>query len=481
MILTRITSIDQDYFQKNPPGIHSKSIPLLAPCREVKITGMENKLTPEYQAALDYIYSFVDFSRTHQENLSPENFDLSRMVQLMALLGEPQRDFPSLHIAGSKGKGSVSALCASALQAAGYRVGLYTSPHLKDFEERIQIDQEPIARDILVDLVEEIKPAVSQIHGLTTFEIMTGLAFLYFSRQGVDLGVIEVGLGGRLDATNIIHPRLTVITSLYLDHTTILGDTLEQIAAEKGGIIKPGVPVICAPQEKEALDVIERIALDNQADLVLIGEDYSFQLGERSLEGQEFTIQPEGKQDPVDLAIPLLGEYQVINGSVAYAALVELGKLGIPLAEEHIRQGFRKVNWPARFEVLRKQPPVIVDSAHNPAAVGKLRETLDDFFPDLDLVLIFGISEDKQLDGMLQQILPRTSHLITTQADHPRAMDPVELARRAGEFECTVEAVPDVGEALRRGLDLVGEQNLLVVTGSIFVAASARIAWFEGD
>ena len=440
---------------------------------------MKRQITPAYQAALDYIYSFVDFSRTHQENLSPENFDLSRMVQFMALLGEPQNDFPSLHVAGSKGKGSVSAFCASALQQAGYRVGLYTSPHLRDFEERIQINQVPIARETLVDLVDEIKPVVSQIHGLTTFEIMTGLAFLYFARAGADIAVIEVGLGGRLDATNIINPLVSVITSLYLDHTSILGDTLAQIAAEKGGIIKSGVPVICAPQEKESLKVLGRIAEEKAAQLVEVARDYSFKLLDRTLEGQVFEIRNEKDQFSMELAIPLLGEYQITNAIVAYAALEELRVQGIAISVEHITRGFREMVWPARFEVLRKEPPVIVDSAHNPASMGKLRETIDDFFPDLPLVLVFGISEDKQLNGMLEEILPRTTHLITTQADHPRAMDPDELAGRAGKYKCRIESIPDVGEALKRGLSLVEEKNLLVVTGSIFVAASGRIAWFE--
>ena len=181
----------------------------------------------------------------------------------------------------------------------------------------------------------------------------------------------------------------------------------------------------------------------------------------------------------MELAIPLLGEYQITNAVAAYAALEELRVQGIAISVEHITRGFREVVWPARFEVLRKEPPVIVDSAHNPASMGKLRETIDDFFPDLPLVLVFGISEDKQLDGMLEEILPRTTHLITTQADHPRAMDPDELAGRAGKYKCRIESIPDVGEALKRGLSLVEEKNLLVVTGSIFVAASGRIAWFE--
>lgn len=441
---------------------------------------MINKISREYQAALDYIYSFVDFSLTHQENLSPENFDLSRMVKFMDLLGSPQDQYPTLHIAGSKGKGSVSAFCASVLQQAGYRVGLYTSPHLKDFEERIQINRQPIPRDLVVDYVEEIKPIVSQVHGLTTFEIMTGLGFLYFARGNVDLAVIEVGLGGRLDATNVIIPQLSVITSLYLDHTGILGDTLEQIAFEKSGIIKPGVPVVSAPQIGKAMDVIRDIAGKNAARLVEIGRDYTFEPGSQILQGQSFTIQAGPGQSPVELEIPLLGDFQVVNAATAYAALDLLRRGGLPLEDVDIKNGFKEVDWPARFEVLREEPPLIVDSAHNPASMEKLRRTIDTFFPGKALTLIFGISEDKQLAGMLQEILPRTAHLIATQADHPRAMDPDQLAARAEGFGCEIEVVPNVGEALQRGLSLAGSDGLVVVAGSIFVAASARIAWFEG-
>lgn len=441
----------------------------------VKIYFMDSSISGKYQAALDYIYSFVDFSMTHQENLSPENFDLSRMVRFMELLGNPQDDFPSLHVAGSKGKGSVSAMCASVLESAGYRVGLYTSPHLKDFEERIQVDQVPMDRAILVDYVEEIKPVVDRVPGLTTFEIMTGLGFLYFSRQAVDVAVVEVGLGGRLDATNVLKPLVSVITSLYLDHVSILGDTLDKIAWEKGGIIKPGIPVVCAPQEVEALKVIRDLAAEKGAPLSVIDSDYRYQLLSRSLDGQELMV--ASPEQEIRLEIPLVGDFQAVNAATAYGALDQLKKGGFPLEESEIYQGFKRTSWPARFEVLRRQPPLIVDSAHNPASIRKLRETVDDFFPELPLVLVFGISEDKQLDGMLDEILPRTSFLITTQADHPRAMDPGELARRAMRFDVPTESVPQVSQALSRGLELGGAHAVVLVTGSIFVAASARIAW----
>ena len=435
-----------------------------------------------YQEALDYIYSFVDYSRTHQSNLSPENFDLTRMVKFMDLLGSPQKEFPSLHIAGSKGKGSVSAFCASVLKVAGYKVGMYTSPHLKDFEERIQINQTPISRSDLVVLVDEIKPVVESIAELTTFEIMTGLAFLYFARQKVDIGVIEVGLGGRLDATNIITPLVSVITSLYLDHVTILGDTLEDIAAEKGGIIKPGVPIICAPQEEEALQVIKKIAAQNDSPLTQIEQAYPYKIHSCTLDGQEFSLLKPGEDDREGnrlYSIPLLGEYQVINAVTAYATLQTLRSRGFHLNDGAIKQGLADTIWPARFEIARRQPPVIFDSAHNPASIRKLRETVDTFFPDHLLILVFGISEDKQLEGMLEEILPRTSHLISTQADHPRAMQAENLAAQADKYPCSVEVIPVVRDALCRAIQLADQDQLVLVTGSIFVAASARIAWYE--
>lgn len=213
-----------------------------------------------YQEALDYLYTFVDYSLTRAFRYSPDKFDLKRMVEFTDFLDRPQEAYPVIHVAGTKGKGSVSALCASALGAAGYRVGLYTSPHLQDFAERIQIDGQPIPHADLVELVAEIKPYLEAGTKLTTFEIATALGFLYFARNGASAVVAEVGLGGRLDATNIVTPKVSVITSLSFDHSEFLGDTLAKIAAEKAGIIKPGVPLVVAPQTDEARIVIERIA-----------------------------------------------------------------------------------------------------------------------------------------------------------------------------------------------------------------------------
>jgi dihydrofolate synthase/folylpolyglutamate synthase len=229
-----------------------------------------------YQEALDYIYKFVDYSLTRNFNFSAENFNLERIRAFLELLGNPHLQYRVIHVAGTKGKGSVSAFLASALRAGGYLTGLYSSPHLQDYTERIQINGRLITQCDFTELVEECKPKIGQIARLTTFEITTGIAFLYFARQKVDIAVIEVGLGGRLDATNVVSPLVSVITSISYDHTHILGDTLEKIAMEKGGIIKPGRPVVFAPQKREALQKLEHIAADCRSQIIQVGEDYLY-------------------------------------------------------------------------------------------------------------------------------------------------------------------------------------------------------------
>ena len=239
-----------------------------------------------YKDALEYLYSFVDFSMQKAVTYSPARFKLERMQELVALMGNPQQEYPSIHVAGTKGKGSVCVLCSSALHEAGYKVGLYTSPHLDDYAERIQINGEFIPHADLVGMVETLKPYVAAIPELTTFEITTALAFLYFAQQKVDVAVIEVGLGGRLDATNVVIPVVSVITSISYDHTFLLGDTLAEIAGEKAGIIKPAVPVIVAPQVDEARLKIESIAKERSSPLFQVGKDILYTEISHSLDGQ---------------------------------------------------------------------------------------------------------------------------------------------------------------------------------------------------
>jgi len=436
-----------------------------------------------YNKALDYLYSFVDYSLKHTSELIKAEFNLERMFELMATLGNPQDSYPILHVAGTKGKGSVAAMAASALHAAGYRAGLYISPHLQDFCERIQVNGEPIPHSDLAALVEEIKPAVARLPFITTFELTTALGFLYFAQRGVDAAVIEVGLGGRLDATNIVTPLVSVITSLSYDHMAVLGNTLTQIAGEKAGIIKEGVPVVSSPQKDEALAVLEKVAAERNAPLTLVGRDVTFEASEHSLDGQSLAVSPSlvtrhsslVTPESVILRIPLLGAFQVVNAATAYAALKASG-LSVPDAA--IQKGFAEVKWPARFEVLRREPPVILDSAHNVDSAQKLRQTLDDYFPTRPVILIFGASEDKNVLGMFAEWKPRLNCILATKADHPRALEAEQLLGLAQQAGVPAEAVSPVESALARALELSAKDSAIVLSaGSIFVTAEVRTAW----
>ena len=420
-----------------------------------------------YNQALDYLYSFVDYSLKHSSELAKADFNLDRMFALMESLGEPQTKYPIIHVAGTKGKGSVSALCASALRAAGYKVGLYTSPHLLDYTERIQINGEPITHVQLVELVELVKPHVAKIPKLTTFEITTALGFMAFAKFSVDAAVLEVGLGGRLDATNVVTPKVSVITSLSYDHMAVLGNTLALIAGEKAGIIKEGVPVVSAPQKDEALEVLLRATKSKSCEFTLVGRDVTFEFVESSLEGQVLTV--HRPLSTVQLRIPLLGSHQIENAAAAYAALKASG---IPITDADIQKGFSQVQWRARFEVARLDPPLIFDSAHNQDSFEKLSETLETYFPGKLVYLIFGASEDKNIPGMFAAMKPKIKKLIITRADHPRALSVDHIRGLAEQAGVESEAVVPVKEALRHALELSAKDGSIVLSaGSMFVTA----------
>ncbi|MBX3037230.1 MAG: bifunctional folylpolyglutamate synthase/dihydrofolate synthase [Anaerolineales bacterium] len=435
----------------------------------------------QYNQTLDYLYSFVDYSLKHSSELAKADFNLDRMFALMESMGNPQKKYPIIHVAGTKGKGSVSALCASALKAAGYKIGLYTSPHLLDFVERIQIDGEPISHVQLVELVEEIKPHVAKIEKLTTFEITTALAFLAFAKYNVTAAVFEVGLGGRLDATNIVTPNVSVITSLSYDHTAVLGNTLALIAGEKAGIIKNKIPVVSSPQKDEALEVLLRVAKLNDSEFTLIGRDVKFEFIKSSLSGQTLTIDDRrqtavsGQRSMVELQIPLLGHHQLENATTAYMALK---KNGIKISDEQIQAGFANVKWRARFEIARLTPPVIFDSAHNHDSFLRLDETLQEYFPNQKVYLIFGASEDKNILDMFSALKSRLEKIIVTKADHPRALDVEKIVRLADQLEIKSEAVFPVKDALKRALDLSSKDGSIVLSaGSMFVTAEVMRAY----
>jgi len=429
-----------------------------------------------YNLALDYLYSFVDYSLKHSSELAKADFNLDRMRALMAELGHPETKYPIIHVAGTKGKGSVSALCASGLQAAGYKVGLYTSPHLLDYTERIQVNGQSVPHEQMVELVEQVKPAVARIPKLTTFEITTAIGFLYFAQQKVDAAVIEVGLGGRLDATNVVTPNVSVITSLSYDHMAVLGNTLALIAGEKAGIIKEGVPLVSAPQKEEALEVLQRIAKERNAPFTLIGRDIKFKPLNHSLDRQSLQLSVvSGRSLVLEFNIPLLGLHQVENAAIAYAALKASG---IKISDAAIQKGFAEVKWPARFEVVQREPPIILDSAHNQDSFAKLRQALDDYFPGRPIYLIFGASEDKNIPGMFAEIKSKVKLMFVTKADHPRALEPEKIVELARQAEVPNEAVVPVAQAFVRALEMSEKDGSIVLSaGSMFVTAEVMAEW----
>lgn len=434
-----------------------------------------------YRKAIEYLHSLTDYEKRRIERYSPETLDLSRMERMLAALGDPHRAYPSVHIAGTKGKGSTAAMMESALRAAGYRTGFYTSPHLHTFRERIRLNGTPISREEVVSLVEELRPLVARVPGVTTFEAITAMAFACFARHKVEMLVAEVGLGGRLDATNALMPQVAVITSLSLDHTYLLGETLPEIAREKAGIIKQGVPVVSAPQRPEAIHVIEETSLAREAPLVEVGRDWVWDPGPFDLEGQSFVARQVKKNGRDDLAgeywIPLLGRHQLENATTALVALEVLAERGFDLPQRAVREGLRIVNWPGRMEVLSREPTVVVDCAHNPYSAQVLRTALEDWFPGLRWVLVFGASADKDIAGMLRALLPITDYLIVTRSEHPRSATPVELADIAAAVGGGAEVAVSVPRALQRGLLVMEPGCGLLVTGSIFVVAEARETW----
>jgi dihydrofolate synthase/folylpolyglutamate synthase len=362
-----------------------------------------------YSATIAYLHSLTDYEKTRIERYTPETLDLLRVEQLLAALGDPHARFPAVHIAGTKGKGSTAALVESCLRAAGYRTGFYTSPHLHTFRERIQVAGHKITREEVVALVEKVRPLIERIPGVTTFEAITAIGFLYFARSDVDVAVVEVGLGGRLDATNVLMPEVSAITSLSLDHTYLLGDTLAEIAYEKAGIIKSGIPAISAPQRAEAIKVLETVCRERHAPLTEVGRDWDYDPGPADFDGQVFTVRflgDEGSELDGEYWMPLLGRHQLENGASAIAALHALRQRGFRIPNEAVHEGLRDVRWPGRLEILGHEPLVVVDCAHNPYSARVLRRALEEWFPGQRWVLIFGASADKDIAGMLEALLP---------------------------------------------------------------------------
>ncbi|MBI3931333.1 MAG: bifunctional folylpolyglutamate synthase/dihydrofolate synthase [Chloroflexi bacterium] len=433
-------------------------------------------LEGRYQQALDYIYSFIDYEREPRPR-DAVHYDLRRMAELLARLGSPHLKARTVHIAGSKGKGSVAAMIASALITSGYRTGLNTSPHLHVFNERIRVDGQLIPDEELVALVDKLKPEVEAVNEkatygrLTTFELITALAFAYFKLKKVDFQVIEVGLGGRLDATNVVLPEVCVITSISLDHTEVLGNTLAEIATEKAGIIKDKSVVVTSPQADEVARVIKEACLSSQAKLVSVGSDVTWQgLGSDS---SRQSLRVKGRLASYELSIPLLGQHQLENAATAVAALEVLAEKGFHISADSITNGLAQVSWPGRLQVLNRRPLVVVDGAHNPYSAGKLREALEQYFDFEGAILIIGVSSDKNIAGIVSELVPLFDKVIATHSIHPRAMPTAVVAAELGRHGVAARETEDIAVALPLALSLAGEQDLICVTGSLFVVAGA--------
>ena len=441
--------------------------------------------TLTYPQALKRVMSLADFERsTHSPGHSA--FHLERMSLLMQRLDNAHLATPTVHIAGTKGKGSVSAMIASILAAQGYAVGMYSSPHLHSATERIRVNMQPIAQAQFAAVAQRIWRIVEQVGanggygGVTTFEALTAMAFTHFSQIQADFQVIEVGLGGRLDATNIVAPQVCAITSISLDHTATLGDTIAQIAYEKAGIIKPNIPVIVAPQPADAMAVIRRIAAERAAPLLSVEDRLSWRQtrGQTAADIRTQAFRITSHQRAYDLETPLLGDYQLENAAVAVALAETLAEQGVTLSPQSIARGIRTVNWPARLQILTTpddadgSPLLVVDGAHNPYSIECLAQTLPRHFAYDRLILIFGALSGHSAAGMLQALAPLSPILVAASSRHPRSAASAAIAQTAAQLGIDAAfASDDVAQATRYALAIARPNDLVLGTGSLSVAA----------
>ena len=397
--------------------------------------------------------------------LEVERMDLKleRTTRALRLGDDPQRQFPSVHIAGTNGKGSTAAILHALLSAAGYQVGLFTSPHLIDFCERIRIGRRWVSPPEVVDTVAAIKSDLKPTGlRLTPFEMMTVLAFRLFARAGVDIAIVEVGLGGRLDATNVLTPLVSIITSIGLDHQQYLGSTLADIAREKGGIIKPAVPVVLGQLDRESRDVLDRRARDQGSATLAYGRDFTL---EKDAAGRYCY---GGKRHQYDaLQLSLNGKFQAHNAALAVASLEYLQD-AFPVTATQIRTGLRSVHWPGRLDIVSTQPLVILDGAHNIQALHALLAELPDLAPNRRPVFLFGVMRDKAWRPMVAALEQVAAEVVVTAAAQPRAEDPYTV-QRAFSANCSVRTVKGAAAACRQLLHQVGSQDVMVVCGSLFL------------
>ncbi len=429
-----------------------------------------------YQQALDYINGYTDYEKIGMPH-DPAFYDLRRVDEFLSILGDPHKKAGSVHITGTNGKGSVAIMIAYALTAAGYPTGLYTSPHLHSWRERIRVDGDMISEAELAQLVSELKPYVEEVNQratygqLTTFEFLTCLAFAYFGKRGVKFQALEVGMGGRFDATSVITPIVAVITTIGLDHTDVLGDTIAQITAEKCGIIKPDSTVVISLQPPEAAKVIKKTCAERGAKLIEVGKDVTWRSLSSDLDGQRFEVNV--RRGKYQLFLPILGEHQLVNAATAMAALEVLAEKGFDIPAEEIAEGFSKVEWPGRFQVLRRNPPLVVDGAHNIDAARSLKKALKQYLDFKKAILVMGASDDKNIKGVIAELAPLFDRVIVTRSRHPRSMAPAPLAAEFARHGLKARIADDVPSALSQALAMAGEKDLVCLAGSLFIVGEA--------
>lgn len=439
-----------------------------------------------YDEAIAYIKDTAKFG---------SKLGLQRTEKILEILGNPHKKLKCIHIAGTNGKGSTTAMVSKILVEAGYKVGSYISPFIEEFEERMQINNVNISKGDLSDIVTEVSKAVQKVVELgysnpTEFEIITCAGFLYFYKNNVDFAIVEVGIGGRLDSTNVITPILSIITSISLDHTLILGDTVDKIAYEKAGIIKEGIPVVMFPQQKQSEEVIEWTCVERKCKLIKVPQNSSLFLGKENLQEvaitlmkgtvyannnvitQKIKVKTLNNEYIIDLA--LLGKHQLLNCSVAVHAIEELIEQGVKISKENIISGLRNVLWPARLEVMNKRPLVVIDGAHNIDGIEKLTESIDMYFNYNKIILILGILADKQVEEMIKTIAPKVSRVITVTPHNTRAELSEALKVQVEKYTTSCEAIEDYTEAYEKALSYCGDRDLLLVAGSLYMVGDMR-------
>lgn len=427
-----------------------------------------------YKEALHYIDSFINYEKKEDFSYNRRFFNLKRMEHLLNLIGNPHQQLRAIHIAGTKGKGSTAAIIASILTANGLRVALYTSPHLIDPRERIRIGEKLISEEEFTYSLSQIRFELensSEQTSFTFFEIYTALAFFYFSHQKVDIAVLETGLGGRLDATNVVYPLLAVITQISFDHTRELGKDLTSIAREKSGIIKEGVTVLTSPQDRAAMKVLEQAVREKKTELYKVGEDIRFKRTGSTPQTQTFYLKTSKRTYP-HLVLSLAGTHQLINAATAVGAIDLIEDKGIFTSSEAVRKGLKEVKWPGRIEVLSTEPLFIVDCAHNGASAQALADYLKEIFPEKKIILVLGILKNKDVESIARILCPLADKIILTGVNSPRALTPEEIEKTIVKFCSRKEILIEkrVKNAIIRAQNLAGHDDLICIAGSVYLA-----------